>query len=219
MLIAKFHTSSGICINKENMKKLFLLLIFAIAGIGVVFAQQGSAQSAGTAATNVSKVKSGKDTKDAFLPTPCYKGFFDFGYTVGVGDFGQGRVALSSTHGVQIIPHLFVGAGVGFNYYHESALWNMPFYADVRSNFLKGKVTPFVDFRLGYSAGNVSGFYMSPTIGCDFGFGRKSGFSVALGYEYQKAEFAFFGYDYFDYFYFTSKENCGGVVIKIGVDF
>ena len=200
------------------MKKLFLLLIFAIAGIGVVFAQ-GSAQSAGSAAAYVSKEKSSNVSKDAFLPTPCYKGFFDFGYTIGVGDFGMGRVALSSTHGVQIIPHLFVGAGVGFNYYHESALWNMPFYADVRSNFLKGKVTPFVDFRIGYSAGNVAGFYMSPTIGCEFGFGKKSGFSIALGYEYQKAEFGFFGYDYFDYFYFTSRENCGGVVVKMGFDF
>ena len=83
------------------------------------------------------------------------------------------RVALSSTHGVQIIPYLFVGAGVGFNYYHESELWNMPFYADVRSNVLKGKVTPFVDFRIGYSVGNVAGFYMSSTIGCDFVFGKK----------------------------------------------
>lgn len=202
------------------MKKLFLLLIFAIAGIGVVFAQ-GSASSAGSAAANVSKEKSSNVTvtKDAFLPTPCYKGFFDFGYTIGVGDFGEGRVALSSTHGVQIIPHLFVGAGVGFNYYHESALWNMPFYADVRSNFLKGKVTPFVDFRIGYSAGNVAGFYMSPTIGCDFGFGKKSGFSIALGYEYQKAEYGFLFYDYYDYLYYTSRENCGGVVVKMGFDF
>lgn len=195
------------------MKKLFLLLIFAIAGIGVVFAQ-GSAQSAGSAAAYVSKEKSSNVSKDAFLPTPCYKGFFDFGYTIGVGDFGMGRVAVSSTHGAQIIPHFFVGVGAGFNYYHESGAWNIPLYADVRSNFLKGKITPFLDFRIGYSVGDAQGFYMSPTIGCDFGFGKKSGFSIALGYEYQKADFLFL-----DYFYYISRENCGGVVVKMGFDF
>ena len=157
--------------------------------------------------------------QDAFLPTPCYKGFFDFGYTVGVGSYGEGRIALSTTHGAQIIPHLFVGAGMGFNYFHESGAWNMPLYADFRTNFLKGKITPFLDFRLGYSVGDASGFYMAPTIGCDFGFGKKSGFSVALGYEFQKAEYYY--YYYYDYYYssYYSKENCGGVVIKIGVDF
>ena len=219
MLIVKFHTSSGICINKENMKKLFLLLIFAIAGIGVVFAQQGSAQTAGSAAGNVSKEKKNNVIKDAFLPTPCYKGFIDFGYTVGVGSYGEGRVALSTTHGAQIIPHLFVGAGVGFNYFPESEVWNMPLYADFRTNFLKGKITPFLDFRLGYSVGDASGFYMAPTIGCDFGFGKKSGFSVALGYEFQKAEYYHYYYGYYYSSYYYSKENCGGVVIKIGVDF
>ena len=131
--------------------------------------------------------------QDAFLPTPCYKGFFDFGYTVGVGDYGEGRVTMSTTHGAQIIPYLYIGAGMGFNYFYESGCWNLPIYADFRSNFLKGRITPFVDFRLGYSVGDASGLYISPSVGCNFGFGRKSGFSVSLGYEFQKAEF----YNYF----------------------
>ena len=67
--------------------------------------------------------------------------------------------------------------------------------------------------------GDASGFYMAPTIGCDFGFGKKSGFSVALGYEFQKAEYYHYYYGYYYSSYYYSKENCGGVVIKIGVDF
>ncbi|MBO5720562.1 MAG: hypothetical protein J6R61_03420 [Bacteroidales bacterium] len=156
--------------------------------------------------------------QDAFLPTPCYKGFFDFGYTIGVGYRGEGRISMSTTHGVQIIPYLYIGAGLGFKYYHYSGSMGLPLYADIRANFLKGRITPFLDFRAGYSFLDDWGAYVSPTVGCNFGYGRKAGFSVALGYEFQKAEF--YHYDYYGGGYsYTSYENCGGFVIKVGVDF
>ena len=48
-----------------------------------------------------------------------YRGFVDLGYTIGVGIVSNSdRVELTTTHGVQIIPEFFVGAGVGVNYYH-----------------------------------------------------------------------------------------------------
>ena len=167
--------------------------------------------------TKEPRVKS--SSNDAFLPTPCYKGFFDFGYTVGVGEDGEGRVTMSTTHGAQINPHFFMGVGLGFNYFHLSECWNLPIYADFRANFLKGKITPFIDFRIGYSVGDASGLYFSPSLGCNFGFGNKSGFSISLGYEYQKADFYYYYYDYYYDYIDTYRANCGGFVIKLGVDF
>lgn len=157
--------------------------------------------------------------KDAFLPAPCYKGFLDFGYTIGVGDLGESRVALSMTHGIQFTPYYFLGAGMGFNYYHKSALWNMPFYVSSRVNFSKRKITPFLDLRIGYSAGEVKGLYFSPELGCNFGFGYKAGFSLSVGYELQRVKMYYYesSYDY-EYLLFL-KGICGGVSLKLGVNF
>ena len=44
---------------------------------------------------------------------PGYRGFVDYGYFVGTGDFdGSTLNEISTTHGYQILPQLFVGGGV-----------------------------------------------------------------------------------------------------------
>lgn len=134
-----------------------------------------------------------------------YKGFVDLGYTIGVGDWGIDRLELSTSHGWQFNPYLYVGAGVAANYYFDAEVVGLPFFAHVRGNILNNSISPYVDFRIGYSPlEDVQGFYMAPSIGC-----KIYSFNVSLGYVMQKVTD-----DYYDI-----SENCGGFSLKVGFEF
>lgn len=144
-------------------------------------------------------------------PKTGYRGFADLGYTIGTGTWGEDRIEISTSHGYQFNPYVFAGAGVGFNYYFDSEVIGIPIFAHVRSEFLKHSITPFADFKIGYSAGDVEGFYMAPAVGCRFAVGGRFGLSASLGYTLQKAEVGIH--------YYSSTETIGGFNIKVGFDF
>ena len=58
--------------------------------------------------------------------SPGYRGFVDFSYSLGVGDFGKNhdRVNLMTSHGYQFVPQFFAGIGIGANYYYDDEAWN-----------------------------------------------------------------------------------------------
>lgn len=157
-----------------------------------------------------------------------YKGFVDVGVTG--GDYGS--VDVTTTHGCQIIPdYLFVGGGLGIQTFpsydngSEGTLTALPLYVNVRSNFLKSKVSPFADFKLGYAGltGDVDSFedggvYVSTAIVVRFRFTRKFGLNVITGYTYQEASARYYDYGSGTYYY-TSKENIGGFHLKVGLEF
>jgi small nuclear ribonucleoprotein (snRNP)-like protein len=65
-----------------------------------------------------------KETQDDRLlvdaPLPAisgYRGFFDAGYTMKMGELSSSRMEVSTSHGYQINPSLFVGLGFGANIY------------------------------------------------------------------------------------------------------
>lgn len=142
---------------------------------------------------------------------PGYKGFVDLGYIFGVGDYGIDRLEISTSHGYQFNPYLFVGAGVAANYYFDAECFGLPIFAHVRGNILNNSISPYVDFKIGYSPlEDVKGFYMSPSVGC-----KIKSFNVSLGYVMQKVE-----YYYYDYYYsYEGSENCGGLNLKVGFEF
>ncbi len=136
-----------------------------------------------------------------------YRGFVDLGYSVGVGDYGESRVELTTSHGYQIIPYLFVGLGVGVQYYHESELWEIPIYVHLRGSLPCHAVCqPFIDWKIGYTVYDADGFYMCPSVGCRFAVSDMCGLSLSLGYTYQSFEY-------------WRRHNCGGFTIKVGLDF
>jgi len=148
-------------------------------------------------------------------PESGYKGFVEAGYTVGVGDYGKGRISFMTTHGYQINTFVFAGVGAGVNYLTKSEAWGVPIFADVRANILDHSISPFIDVKIGYSVTDVEGLFFSPSIGCRIAISDKSAFNVSIGYELQKAEFLW----YYSGYYGTSKENCGGLALKVGLDF
>lgn len=143
--------------------------------------------------------------------TAGYRGFVDLGYTIGTGDFGEDRIEFATSHGYQFNPYIFAGLGVGAHYYFDSEVVEIPIFAHIRSEFLNNSISPFLDFKAGYSVYDATGFYMTPSVGCRFAVGKQSGISVGLGYTMQKVE-----YDYYSY---SGSENCGGFSIKVGFDF
>lgn len=138
---------------------------------------------------------------------PSYMGIVDVGYSVDTRGVGAGRVELSTSHGCLIIPYLYVGGGVGFQYYHSASLFNIPIFADFRGYAMKGDIKPFLNIRIGYSVGDIDGLYFSPSVGvslkrCD----------ISVGYTMQKATV-------YDYYGWTNSVNFGAVTFKFGFRF
>ena len=94
--------------------------------------------------------------------TAGYKGYVDFGCTIGAGDFGRDRLSVGVVNGVQFNPYLYVGIGAALNYYAGGEEIGIPIFANVRSHFIKGNISPFLDLRVGYSPlVDAKGFYLS----------------------------------------------------------
>jgi len=137
-----------------------------------------------------------------------YKGFIETGYTFDISDYGADRFELSTTHGYQFNNYLFVGGGVGVNYYTDADLASYPIFASFRANFTNKKITPFADIKSGYVVGDVEGAFATVGIGVRFGLARKMALNLKLEYAYQE-----FDYDYY------GSESTSGVGIKLGFEF
>lgn len=139
-----------------------------------------------------------------------YHGFVDLGYSVGVGDFDDlGHVNVSTSHGYQINHYIFVGGGVGVNYYHDGDAVVVPVFTHIRSVFMKNWISPFVDIKGGYSFADLEGTYFNPSVGCRIALNNKLGIGLAVGYEFQ----------FIDNEYISDDEYIGGVSIKASFDF
>ena len=161
----------------------------------------------------------------------CYRGFVDAGYSIGVGDYEFGRFEVNTTHGYQVNPYLFFGAGMGLHFmskyeteldYRESKV-DIPVFANVHCNFSKGKVTPFIDGRGGTFVTNNGGLYTSASAGCRISINDKQAISVSIGYTTEKLEFETF--DRFtnnsnmDYTIEARKCDTESITLKLGFDF
>ena len=149
-----------------------------------------------------------------------YRGFADFSYTLGVGDWDKNhdRIGIMTSHGYQIAPQFFAGLGVGFNYYFDGndELCSLPLFAHFRSDLINNEITPYVDLRVGYSLIDVKGVYINPSVGCRFELSDDIGLNVGIGYTMQQSKFFIIDYD-FDYY--RVKKNCGGIDFRVGIDF
>ncbi len=163
-----------------------------------------------------------------FAPKKGYRGFVSLGGTASTSSLSydkekdtfnsdvSSRFTLSTVHGYQIIPQLFVGAGAQLNWYCEgdksfSGKACVPLFFNLRTDILTTKVTPVIDFRAGYSVGGIQGFYCQPAAGVRIGF-RNIGLNILLGYEVQKVSKLS-----------GEKVNIdghlGGLNLSVGVDF
>lgn len=152
---------------------------------------------------------------------PHYRGFVDFGYSIGVGSDidDTGRIDFTTSHGVQVNPYLYVGLGAGVNYYSEAenaSYWSFPIFFNPRVNFIEGPVSPFLDMKVGYALGqDVKGFYLAPSVGAGFRTSNSNMINVSAGYTLQNVEVVYYN----GYSGWTDRKNIGAITLKVGFEF
>ena len=139
-----------------------------------------------------------------------YRGYADFmvspgndGVFYGINTLGIGSM---TSHGYQFNQHIFLGAGMGVQYYrfeHFKSGIAVPVFGNFRANFTKTRVSPYFDAKIGYSIVDVLGVFISPSFGVRFGMKNNVGINLQVGYSLQ-------GYRYEEYVH--------SVNISLGVD-
>lgn len=118
-----------------------------------------------------------------------YRGYVGVGTAFNIEDtniidvFGA-AYEVTTTHGYQFSPHFFLGAGMAVQYVSTMEVTQVPLFGEAKFSLLKKWVTPFVDFKAGYTVSKNKGVYLNPTVGVRFGFSRHFGMNVSVGYSY-----------------------------------
>lgn len=166
----------------------------------------------------------------------CYRGYVDAGYSVGIGDYDFGRFEVNTSHGYQINPYLFIGAGTGLHFMSSYKTKDMnipldirdskvdiPVFANIRCNLQKKKVSPFFDIKGGTYVTNNGGLYVNASAGCRISINEKQAINLSVGYAIEKLQFetfdSFINHTSMDYTRYTTLYDTEVVTIKLGFEF
>ena len=166
-----------------------------------------------------------------------YRGMLELGFGVG-NRFDRaeyapdarsfaGHLEVSTTHGYQFNPYLFLGGGVGVlcrDITEDGTTF--PFFADFRANFNKKKNSPYGVLKIGYSMSPEDelkgGVYFNPSLGYRFGIYKKLAMNVSLGYLFQQADFYESGGIFCIFFCrpeHISRGVLNAITAKVGIEF
>ncbi len=92
-----------------------------------------------------------------------------------------GEMALSTSHGYQFNPRIFVGLGLtgGYSGIHDG--WFAGMFVHARTDQTFGRFTPYADLRVGLVTHAEGGLYISPTVGYRFNFGHRANLNLGIG--------------------------------------
>jgi hypothetical protein len=100
---------------------------------------------------------------------------------------------------------------------------DVPVFANLRANFNKKKITPFIDGKAGAFVTNHGGLYLNASAGCRFSLNEKQAINVSVGYTSEELEFQtfehFYSYRDMDYYRSDRKLTAEGITIKVGYEF
>lgn len=153
-------------------------------------------------------------------PRVGYKGFVDGGFHGRPMSPYYYGAEITTTHGYQICPFVFVGAGAGLKVtpypdVPSDKMIAIPIFGDLRIT-RDHKNTPFVDAKIGYAVGPNYGLYFKPTIGYRFDCKGNVGFNMGIGYGWEPASIEVWSF-YGDY-HNIRHESKGVLSITIGFD-
>lgn len=149
-----------------------------------------------------------------------YKGMVNAGWILFAEDVSFEALTI---HGYQFNPHLFVGGGVGINFYSSPSGPNtsreggfIPIFADVRGYLLKGKISPYADAKIGvlmpYLEGGTS-VYFAPEVGCKLNTSSRFALNVAVEFILPQDKFVDDPQNHNFYV------RAGGLCLKLGIEF
>lgn len=169
------------------MKKIFVSFLFCLFG-GTAMAQSG------------------------------YKAFADVGLSA-VFLNGENVVtgSLASSHGYQF-GRGFVGAGLGLNFMTSvesiGAIY-LPLFGQARVNFQATGIKPYLDFKGGYTFGDIEGGFIEPSMGVSFPVARRLAINFGFAYRMNMIKVERIGY----YGSYTEHENMHSIALKFGFEF
>lgn len=176
---------------------------------------------------------------EARQPQRGYRGFFEWSSSLRSENFGypdmNGNLLMyrdntfytgfSTSHGYQINPLFFIGAGLGMERCGSLDNWVAPIFLEGRIDLKNGKFTPFGDLRLGANVAEGAGVYFSPTIGYRFNLGRKMGVNIGAGltlagYRVEHYEGTWTGPDSYEIQYISTRHHVRPYFsFRVGIDF
>jgi len=159
-----------------------------------------------------------------------YMGLVEIGGGIGFGGWGADRVSITMVNGYRVVPQFAVGIGVGveifsyndnyvFGYNDHHTEFALPIFLHLRSDFIDGKVSPYVAFNAGYnvllSGGFFDGLMIEPTLGVSFNVGHKNRMTAGVSYIMNRVKYAYYGYRY----YGGGTGTGSAIKLKIGFSF
>lgn len=167
-----------------------------------------------------------------------YHGFADVGYCYCDASLDPTTIDITTSHGYQFSPYIFLGAGIGFDFtgtaesgdidghpfLKREANVDIPVFFNGRLNFTKTKVVPFLDIKAGAYVNNGSGLYTNFMVGCRFPLSDNSGLSISVGGKIasmtiQNLKMSTGKYTYSLYYEDEKNHQFTYYVLKIGYDF
>ncbi len=129
-----------------------------------------------------------------------YRGFVDMEYFLSIDAMSKSRVGFSTSHGYQVLPYLYVGAGAGMQFitdmrtmkdggYDRKTFIPIPVFADLRLDLYKNKLSPYFDLRAGKVFGDKAfGIMFNPSVGCRFALKNNLALNASVGYSMQSTD-------------------------------
>lgn len=171
-----------------------------------------------------------------------YRGIVDAGYCLYTSQMDPSTFEVTTSHGYQFNPYIYLGAGLGFDFTGEckygdisgkpynkrESKVDIPLFFNARANFTNTKFSPFADTRIGAYVNNDGNIYANLALGARYGISDDLGLSFSVGYELRKVTVKQINmttgskYNNYQYdFYYTDRtgEELSGFVFKVGVDF
>ena len=121
------------------------------------------------------------------FPIKGYRGSCFVYYVSNADDWES--YSFGTTHGYQINPNWFVGGGLQLNLgslLYESddySFVSATGYANVRFDMLHKPISPYLNFKIGLTDGDITGAYIAPEVGVRFRH-----FNLGVGAELQSHE-------------------------------
>jgi hypothetical protein len=156
----------------------------------------------------------------------------EIGGGLGLGRYAAQRVSVSMINGYRFFPQLAVGLGIGAEMFFYTWLdynsgdvfigpeLSMPVFLHLRSDFIDGKVTPYIAVNAGYnislSYGFLEGMMLDPSLGVSFNVARKNRMMIGLGYAMNWINYYYGSYSLG---YYKQKGMSGGLKLKVGLSF
>lgn len=167
-----------------------------------------------------------------------YHGFAELGYNKCISQLDPSTIEITTSHGYQFNPYIFLGAGVGFDfigncqwgeiggyaYEKRDSKVDIPVFFNVHSNFTRTKFSPFLDVKVGAYVNNDHNKYAKVSLGCRYALGNNMGLSLSVGYKYRDAtiqhlEISPERYSISYYYRDETGRTLDGISIDLGFDF